>query len=58
KVTDKQAQLAVFVAGHTDGDWPDVMRLWNEKFPKWRYKDAETFQREAVSSRRALLDPY
>lgn len=58
KVTDKRAQLAVFVAGHTDGDWPDVMRLWNEKFPKWRYKDAETFQREAVSSRRALLDPY
>ncbi|MBA2275022.1 MAG: sulfotransferase [Actinobacteria bacterium] len=56
--TNKQRKLAVFVAERTDGDWSELMKSWNEEFPKWCYQDAKSFQREAVSSRRLMLDPY
>jgi Sulfotransferase family len=56
--TDKQYALALFVAEHAGLDWVELTRIWNGDFPDSAYKDAEAFQREAVSARRKLLDPY
>lgn len=57
-VTRKQLKLAAFVAERSEQSWPELMEAWNRNFPRSRYSDTKGFQRDAVSARRALLDPY
>jgi hypothetical protein len=47
-MSDKHAELAVFAFEHREGrSWVDVMGLWNERFPEWRYDLMELFNRDA-----------
>jgi hypothetical protein len=57
-VSDKDCNLAVVATNSRGKPWSDSMREWNARFPKWRYEDPRRFQRDAVSARRRLVDPW
>jgi hypothetical protein len=58
RMTEKQCKLVVFVAERSEQEWPEMMETWNAEFPQWVYENTKTFQRDAVSARRRVLDPY
>jgi Sulfotransferase family len=58
RVTEKQCKLVVFVAERSEQEWPELMETWNAEFPQWLYENTKSFQRDAVSARRRVLDPY
>lgn len=55
KLSDKTITLAEFVLTNKN-PWENRMEKWNEKFPKWKYKDRRHFARDAkVAVKRAGL---
>ncbi len=56
-ISERDLELAEFVAEHPDQDRPHLMRLWNNQFPRWSYDDEGTFHHDAVRARRSILDP-
>lgn len=56
-LTKKHQELAVFAAEHKDGlTWEKLMHKWNEKFPKWAYKNYRLFCRDAIGAINRLLN--
>lgn len=55
-ITPRLARLAAFAtAEHAELPWKERQRLWNEKFPDWRYDQASNFRRDALAGRQRLL---
>ena len=56
-LTKKHQELAVFAAEHKEGlTWEKLMHKWNEKFPKWAYKNYRLFCRDAIGAINRLLN--
>jgi hypothetical protein len=56
-LTKKHQELAVFAAEHKEGlTWEKLMHKWNEKFPKWAYKNYRLFCRDAIAAINRLLN--
>ena len=49
KLSEKSACLAEFVLSH-EGSWQRKMEAWNEKYPKWQYKERRRFARDAKAA--------
>jgi len=56
-LTKKHQELAIFAAEHKDGlTWEKLMHKWNEKLPKWAYKNHRLFCRDAIGATRRILN--
>lgn len=58
RTTIKHLRLAAFTgAEHVDKPWKERFRLWNERFPDWKYPQESNFRRDAAAAQRRLLTP-
>lgn len=57
-LSQKHTQLALFAAERPEDEtWKEWMKLWNRKYPKWKYDQESNFGRDAEKARERLLHP-